>query len=439
MPSSLPPDAALLPLPEGALLVSPSLATFCPIPAASLPALERALAGAPLPPALQPALTEHGFFGLPRPPEPDPPTVQIQLTNACDLGCAYCCTNSGGARAEELRLADLLPLLPRLKPLLGDDARVAVLGGEPLLVPWAPDLCEAVRAQGLPLTLFSNGLALGQDDALAQRVAALVQGGMSLRVSLAGATRESCDALSGAPRFEGVLAGLAALHRHGGRATVDLMLVPEQVEEVAEQLPALRRRLPPGTPIALGLAFLGGRERGEHVFPSRADMEAALDRIALEAGEAIAAPKRAPVTFRREGCGCALGHHLHLRSDGALFSCFKMEEPVGHLRGEGFATAVACVRGQPHPAATLPACRDCPLRTLCGGGCRSENLLLTGDADVPACGPWRPAVIAALLAERCVTALHWPAPHLLAEAHRRGIPAPERLALARPSLHCHPS
>jgi radical SAM protein with 4Fe4S-binding SPASM domain len=167
-------------------------------------------------------------------------------------------------------------------------------------------------------------------------------------------------------------------------------------------------------------------------------MEAALDRVALEAGETIAAPRRAPVAFRREGCGCALGHHLHLRSDGALFSCFKMEEPVGHLRGGGFAAAVASVREAPHPAAALSACRDCPLRTLCGGGCRSENLLLTGDVDVPACGPWRPAVIAALLAEHHVTALHWPAPHLLAEAHRRGIPAPERLALARPSLHCTP-
>jgi MoaA/NifB/PqqE/SkfB family radical SAM enzyme len=31
----------------------------------------------------------------------------------------------------------------------------------------------------------------------------------------------------------------------------------------------------------------------------------------------------------------------------------------------------------------LPTCRLCPLATLCGAGCRSENLLYTGDADQP--------------------------------------------------------
>ena len=36
-----------------------------------------------------------------------------------------------------------------------------------------------------------------------------------------------------------------------------------------------------------------------------------------------------------EGCGCAMGRHLHLRSDGALFTCFKMEEKVGRARVPG--------------------------------------------------------------------------------------------------------
>ncbi len=440
---TLPADAELLPIRLGALLVSPEHATYCAIPTAQLPKLAAALRGPTelesCPPELMSALEEHAFFGPPRPAEHDPPTVQIQLTNACDLACDYCCTNSGQPRETELTLDDLLPLLPRIRPVLGDDAQVAILGGEPLTVTWATDLAAAVLDEELPLTIFTNGVCLADDDALAQRVAALVERGASLRVSLAGAEPGPCDAVSGAPRFEAVLRGLQRLHEHGGHATVDLMLFPDQVDSVAEHLHALRTRLPPRTPIALGLAFLGGRELGQHVFTTRAALEDALDRVAFEAGETIAAAHRSPVTWRRDACGCALGNHLHLRSDGALFPCFKMEEPAGQLHDGGFEAAVTRLRANPRPASTLDLCRACPLRTLCGGGCRAENQLHTGDPDLPACGPWRVRVMAELLAEDRVSALHWPATQLLAEARERGISAPDSLPLARPSLHlCHP-
>ena len=169
------------------------------------------------------------------------------------------------------------------------------------------------------------------------------------------------------------------------------MLLPEHVENVARHLPGLRRSLPSSVRIAMGLLFHGGRERGDRVFGSRAALERALDRIAFEAGEIIPAPARGALADRREGCTCALGHHLHVRSDGALFTCFKMEEKVGDLLHVGFAQALREVRARPKPASSLASCRECPLATLCGGGCRAENLQLSGDGDVPVCcrGAWR--------------------------------------------------
>jgi radical SAM protein with 4Fe4S-binding SPASM domain len=149
----------------------------------------------------------------------------------------------------------------------------------------------------------------------------------------------------------------------------------------------------------------------------------------------IPAVPRSPLAERREGCSCALGHHLHVRSDGALFTCFKMEEKVGDLRHDRFAEALAALRARPHPARTLACCADCALNTLCGGGCRSENLQYTGDADQPVCGPWRVRVLCELLAEDRASALEWPVPHLLVEARRRGIEAPQRLVPAIPSRH----
>jgi radical SAM protein with 4Fe4S-binding SPASM domain len=164
-------------------------------------------------------------------------------------------------------------------------------------------------------------------------------------------------------------------------------------------------------------------------------LEAALDQVAFEAGVPIAAPRTSPTADRREGCGCALGRHIHIRSDGALFNCFKMEEKIGHLDTIDFVTAAQYSREHPHFARELPTCAACPLATLCGGGCRSENLLYSGDADAPPCGPWRVRALSELLAEDRVTAVEWPLAFLLHEARLRGIEAPADLYPSQPSRH----
>ncbi|MBI5486959.1 MAG: radical SAM protein [Deltaproteobacteria bacterium] len=434
----LPPDCVLLPVARGELLVSRGHAVFCRIPAEAVAAVRAVLAGASdvaaLPEALRGQLDRHGFFGPPRRSSPESPSVQLQLTNACNLVCSYCCTNSGRPRAAELGLGHYRAIVEDVRRTMGKGARVAILGGEPFLMPWAIDLCERIVELDLQLTMFTNGIPLTQGD-LARRVAALTVRGAQVRISLAGATEAACDALSGAGRFDAALRAVHAVVDAGGTAIVDVMLLPAHVGTVAENLADLRRRLPPATKVTLGVLYLSGRETGTNLFGSRADLEAALDRVAFEAGERIAATAPSPVAERREGCSCALGHHLHVRSDGSLFTCFKMEEKVGDLGVECFADALAAVRSRPHPAVELARCADCALNTLCGGGCRSENLQYTGDPEVPVCGPWRVRVLSELLAEDRPSAMEWPAPHLLSEARARGLEAPEALVPVVPSRH----
>lgn len=422
-----PADSRLMDLFSGKLLLSRSHAVFCRIPPEQVDAVQKALVAGVLTdpdPGLLEDLQRHGFFDAPRPEKADPPTVQIQLTNACNLSCHYCCTNSGEARSDELTFDELVPVVHSVRKLLGQGGRVAMLGGEPLLVPWACDLANEILDQELDLTLFTNGMPMVEGD-LAEKVANLVKRGAQVRISLAGPTPETCDAFSGTSRFETAVAAIHKLYDAGGEAVIDLMLFPQHVDAVATEFHTLRKRLPEGIRIALGIAYLSGRETGDHVFPSRFELEQALDRIAFEAGETISATRPNPLAHRREGCGCALGYHLHLRSDGSLFPCFKMEEKVGHLRQDGFEAALHHVRNHPHPASALPLCRDCDLATLCGAGCRSDNYLYTTDGDTPLCDTWRVRVLCELLAEDWVSALDWPIHHLAAEARRRGIDTPE--------------
>jgi uncharacterized protein len=420
----------------GALLVSRTHAVYCRVPPPSVSVAARGLAAGDdgWSASLDSDLQRHGFFSPPRPAAPTPPTVQLQLTNACNLACGYCCTNSGSPRARELPYERWLEVLDDVVAILGRGTRVSFLGGEPFLVPFAIDLAEAAAERGLQVVIFTNGTTLTREP-LARRVSALIARGAVVRVSLAGVTPATCDPVSGAPRFERVLAAVRTLARFGSPPTVDVMLEPDQIAAVATGLPALRAALPRDTRVALGLFYRGGREAGARVFRSRAELETALDRVAMEAGERIAGAPPSPLAARREACSCALGHHLHVRSDGALFTCFKMEERVGDLGRERFRDALARVRANPRPASALAACAGCALATLCGGGCRAENVQLTGDPDVPACGPWRVRVLSELLAEDRPAALEWPAAHLLAEAHARGIDAPAALPAGCPSRH----
>jgi radical SAM protein with 4Fe4S-binding SPASM domain len=426
--ASLPSDCVLLPIASGALLVSRSHATFCAVAREHVPAVTDTLAGtAPagqLPATVCADLDRHGFFAEARPVPKHRPKVQLQLTNACNLRCSYCCTDSATARERELCFEEWRGLVGEAREVFGPDVAFGLLGGEPLLVPFAIDLAELIAKTGSPLTIFSNGTAL-VDSGIAQRVAMLCKLGVSIRVSLAGANRSSCDQLSGAPRFDAALAGLAELARQGGKARVDLMLFPADIEEIATHLSELRACLPAGTQVGLGLAFLGGREAGTHVFPSRAALESALDRIALEAGEAVAVPFRAPLATRREACVCALGSTLNVRSDGRFYACFRMIEPAGSARRQSLREVAAALRANPRPASSFAACADCPLATLCGGGCRSDNLLVSGDPERPVCGPWRVQVLCELFAEDRVSCVEWPTSHLASEARLRGIDVPD--------------
>lgn len=398
--------------------------------------MERALGGTAdtLAAPLLIRLKEHGFFSHPRPAEPVSPTVQLQLTNECNLACQYCCTNSGDPRAREITFDMARSVVEEAREVLGAGARVALLGGEPLEVPWCVDLGQVILDLGLHLTLFTNGTLLSRPG-MAEAVAGLQRRGAEIRVSLSGPNAETCDALSGRPSFDATLTGIKALALLDCSPAVDLMLLPETVETVVQEMRSLRRALGKGPKIALGLLYDSGREHGDRLFPSRAVLDEALDQITFEGGCAVPIAERKPVAWRREGCTCALGHHLHVRSDGALFACFRMEEPVGRLGGEGFDEVLTRVRENPHRAADLATCRDCQLATICGGGCRSENYRYSGNPDEPPCGPWRVRTICELLAEDRVDAVSWPLHHLLAEAHARGIDAPDRLNTAVTSRH----
>ena len=218
---SFPQDTTLLPIAPRALLVSKEWAVFCGVPEREIPLVSQVLEGraeiAVLSPAFRDDLGRHGFFGEPRPATPTTRSVQIQLTNDCNLSCAYCCTNSGGPRDSKIDFSSMCRLVEEVRQELGPAGTISLLGGEPFLVPWAIDLAERIIDVGLHLSVFTNGTLHGDPD-LARRTAQLIRGGAEIHVSLSGPTAVLCDSVSKVPRFEVVSAtssrrGVAARYR----------------------------------------------------------------------------------------------------------------------------------------------------------------------------------------------------------------------------------
>ena len=138
---------------------------------------------------------------------PLPPSLQVEVTSACNLRCAMCLVRY---RPPVNKLAGAMPLA-MVRGLLDDlpDLRQLTLQGlgEPLL---APDLLALVRyakQRGVRVGFNSNATLLNR-----RRAAELVDSGLDwLHVSLDGADAATFEAIRDGASFDTVVANVAGL------------------------------------------------------------------------------------------------------------------------------------------------------------------------------------------------------------------------------------
>lgn len=103
--------------------------------------------------------------------------VELVVTGACQLQCTHCCTNSGpSVPPGSMALADW-------QAVIEDTARLGIpavqmVGGEPTLYPYLPDLIHHALGEGLRVEVYSN-LAHVRDELWEH----LAQPGVSLATS----------------------------------------------------------------------------------------------------------------------------------------------------------------------------------------------------------------------------------------------------------------
>jgi len=315
-----------------------------------------------------------------------PASLTLALTDDCNLACGHCWVEARPrGRAHWVPGAAARDLIREFAAMGGEE--LCLTGGEPLLHRDWLALLDTAAQRGLRLTLQTNALLLGEAelDALLR----LAPGGLGLRISLDGADAASHDLVRGAGTFDATLQAVRRLVGHGLGDAITLCFT-EMAHNLAEfpQLLELAGELGVGR-VGSGTLVAGGRaaSAGRLAAPRAEQYLALARRFDADSGfrqRYLAFGMLAALEWwlgRPAPRPCSsLAAAPYLDPAGRLFPCALChcgEFAVDDVYGRGLTSALAealplwsaLKRLAGQRADDLDACRDCPERPECAGGC----------------------------------------------------------------------
>lgn len=163
-----------------------------------------------------------------------PVSVELTLTNACNLRCSYCSDLALRQRQGARETVPFETLEQLFRDLAGGGTKGVVLegGGEPTLYSRFPEAVRAAKEAGLAVGLITNGTRSMEPELLSQFE--------WIRVSLDASTREEYLALKGVDRFEGVIENIADYARYCPTVGVGYVVTRNNISEVEPLVIRLR-------------------------------------------------------------------------------------------------------------------------------------------------------------------------------------------------------
>lgn len=330
---------------------------------------------------------------------PDPLPLRcavLEITNACNLHCAHCASNSGTVRRDELTFEEIRGLLETIKRLGGEE--VTILGGEPVLRPDWFAICECVVRLDMRLIFISNGTLIGsaERDRLKQ-LRPFVIG-----ISIDGASPETYRAQRGVDAFDRVLALLRQLLADGHRHVNGITTVTRSNLHEFDAFAALFENT--GITWQIQIANRGGKRFDNREFITRDEFrglavkmrDAFLQRPNLHLrpmDDFGYFPIDPALRFLHETWkGCIAGRELvGVRSNGDILGCLSLGDEFveANLRSVDLAqfwTARGSFERFRDKAARLTGrCRSCVHAQRCTAGCSSIAWSATGQIG---CNPY---------------------------------------------------
>lgn len=313
-----------------------------------------------------------------------------ELTLACCFRCAYCGSNGGKARDNELTTAECLDVVRQLCEL--SCRRVNLIGGEVFLRPDWETIAGALTSRGVRTCIITNGFRMTPDLIAALRRVNIE----SVAVSVDG-PQDVHDAYRQAGSFARAFDAIRALSEAGVPVSVISALRADNAQRLAEFYETLRDYPIFAWQLQACSPMGNAAQNGVDVAFDAAAVLSFIRKTAETAPFHVGAADNIGYYTREEGFvrglpnvsfqGCAAGlTAIGIDSVGNVRGCESMYDPrfnEGNLRTRSLRE----IWDDPHAFAYNRAfrtdmltgkCASCPHGAVCAGGCRSYNWFALG-------------------------------------------------------------
>lgn len=329
--------------------------------------------------------------------------INWNVTKECNLRCKHCYYDAGAQLNDELSTEQALALIDDIADTFGDNVRVTLGGGEPLM---RKDLFEIIaygKESGLSLVLASNGIML--TEGVAARLKAT---GIEEVIIAIDGTQKTHDNIRGNGVFEKTVRGARACKAAGLDLVIDPCIMKQnerettQILDIAEDLGARQCRIFHYIAMGRGEAeipdaeldsvqYAGNvmqlyeeqnRRRGIEICTT----QACQYWVVLNRKEAEGLP--VPEFYYNEVPGCRAGiGMLSIKPNGDVVPCPLLEVKAGNVIEQSLREILnSDVFVTLRSREVTGRCGACKFKELCGG-CRVRAYRQSGDymAEDPLC------------------------------------------------------
>jgi len=207
-----------------------------------------------------------------------------------------------------------------------------------------------------------------------------------VQVSFDGATAPVHDRIRGIGMFDRTVRGVRFLAETNVKYRLAITVMPQNYEDLMNNLPALVEDLGCKFRIRLGLAVQEGRATHDMTFKSTQEGENKIQTLIQRMCDlGLRYPRSLVNNFKKMSCGYA--RELTVNSDGLVFGCGPIKYPIGNLNEESFYSIAdrTIHKSKRAEIDSVEGCRDCNVRYLCGGICRLNNKSRMGSHEISCC------------------------------------------------------
>ncbi len=338
-----------------------------------------------------------------------PKSVDIEITNKCNLRCRYCCHFTSAADVDQdLPTEEWLEFFEELNRCAV--MNLTISGGEPFCRKDLRELIEGIVRNRMRFCILSNG-ALITDD-MAEFLASTGRCNF-VQISIDGSVPEVHDEFRGKGAFAGAMSGIECLQRHGVPVSSRVTIHKHNLQDL-EGIARLLLEDPGMQSFSTNSASYMGlcRQNAEQVQLSVEErlfaMETLLRLSAKYSGRIVASA--GPLSEgrnwmkmeqdRREGregthgylsgCGCVWSK-LAVRADGVIVPCNQLGHiELGRINQDDLRDIwqnhpeLEKLRERRNtPLSDFEFCQGCDYIDYCTGNCPALAYTIIGDHDHP--------------------------------------------------------